>query len=246
MNNATAQAPEAYGLDVGTSRVVSARRQGKEFQFETQLNAFVTIPFSKMTQSILEKESIPHLLHESEILVYGDESERFANLFHRETRRPMLSGVLNPQENQGLTLVREIVKLLTTDHGGGRQKLCFSVPAAPLGAKDTVQAHEAEMKEMLSNLGFEVSSISEGLAVVYGEMANSNYTGIGISCAAGYATCASPTYRCRSSASAFQRPATSSIRAWRRCGRSRPRAYGPSRRSLSISMAHSPMGSTRA
>jgi len=185
MNNATTQAPEAFGLDVGTSRIVSARRQGKEFQFETQLNAFVTIPFSKMTKSVLEKESIPHLLHDSEIVVYGDESERFANLFHCETRRPMLSGVLNPQENEGLTLVREIVKLLTTDHGGGRQKLCFSVPAPPLGAKDTVQAHEGELKDMLSNLGFQVSSIPEGLAVIYGEMASSNYTGIGISCGGG-------------------------------------------------------------
>jgi hypothetical protein len=39
----------AVGLDVGTSRICLAQRVGEEFQYETQLNAFVTIPFSKMT-----------------------------------------------------------------------------------------------------------------------------------------------------------------------------------------------------
>ena len=38
---------------------------------------------------------------------------------------------------------------------------------------------------MLNELGYESRSISEGLAVVYGEMENSNYTGIGISCGGG-------------------------------------------------------------
>ncbi len=50
----------AVGLDVGTSRICLAQRVGEEFQYETQLNAFVTIPFSKMTESVLKKEKVPH------------------------------------------------------------------------------------------------------------------------------------------------------------------------------------------
>ncbi len=98
----------ALGLDVGTSRIVAAQRQDKDIQFDTQLNAFVTIPFSKLTQGVLKKERIPHLVQDSEITVYGDESERFANLFHKETRRPMLRGILNPDETGSLMLVRQI------------------------------------------------------------------------------------------------------------------------------------------
>jgi hypothetical protein len=185
MSTTTKQNASAIGLDVGTSRIVTAQRLDKTTQYQAQLNAFVTLPFSKLTQGVLKKERIPHLVQDSEITVYGDESERFANLFHRETRRPMLRGVLNPEEPTSLRLVREIVTLLTAESPGQGQKLRFSVPAAPLGADQEVNAHEAELKKMLDDLGYESSSISEGLAVVYGEMENSNYTGIGVSCGDG-------------------------------------------------------------
>jgi len=185
MTNTYAQTTSAIGLDVGTSRIVAAYRQDKEVHCETRLNAFVTIPFSKLTESVLKKERIPHLTGDSEITVYGDEAERFANLFHKETRRPMMRGVLNANEASSLLLVREIVKLLTGEEKARGLPLCFSVPAAPLGADQEVKSHEAELAAMLNELGFESRSISEGLAVVYGEMENSNYTGIGISCGGG-------------------------------------------------------------
>jgi hypothetical protein len=175
----------AIGLDVGTSRIVAAQRLDKNTEFQTQLNAFVNIPFTKLTQGVLKKERIPHLVQESGITVYGDESERFANLFHRETRRPMLRGVLNPEETDSLMLVRQIVTLLTGEAGGQGQKLCFSVPAAPLGADQEVNAHEEALTKMLTDLGYQARSVSEGLAVVYGEMESSNYTGIGVSCGGG-------------------------------------------------------------
>jgi len=185
MANTYAQTTTAIGLDVGTSRIVAAHRPDKEVNCETQLNAFVTIPFSKLTESVLKKERIPHLTHDAEITVYGDEAERFANLFHKETRRPMLRGVLNAEEGTSLMLVREIVRLLTGEDKGHGQRLCFSVPSALLGADEEVRSHESQLTAMLNELGYESRSISEGLAVVYGEMESSNYTGIGISCGGG-------------------------------------------------------------
>ena len=182
---ANSQTPSAIGLDVGTSRIVAAQKRDQDIQCQTQLNAFVTIPFSKLTESVLRKERIPYLARESEITVYGDEAERFANLFHRETRRPMLRGVLNSEEGVSLQLVREIVKLLTGEEKGQGQRLYFSVPAALLGADEEVRSHESRLTAMLNELGYDSRSISEGLAVVYGEMESSNYTGIGISCGGG-------------------------------------------------------------
>jgi len=185
MTDTTTQPISALGLDVGTSRIVAAQRQEKDIQFGTQLNAFVTIPFSKLTQGVLKKERIPHLVQDAEITVYGDESERFANLFHKETRRPMLRGTLNPEESDSLTLVRQIVTLLTSEEPVKGQRVCFSVPAAPLGSGEELSEHETALKNMLSKLGYDAHSISEGLAVVYGELESSNYTGIGISCGGG-------------------------------------------------------------
>jgi hypothetical protein len=185
MSDANTQPLSALGLDVGTSRIVAAQRLDKDIQFGTQLNAFVTIPFSKLTQGVLKKEHIPHLVQDGEITVYGDESERFANLFHKETRRPMLRGILNPEESSSLTLVRQIVSLLTNEEPGKGRRLCFSVPAPPLGSGGEINEHEEDLKSMLSKLGYDAHSISEGLAVVYGELEHSNYTGIGISCGGG-------------------------------------------------------------
>jgi hypothetical protein len=179
------QGPRAVGLDVGTSRIVSAQCQDTDILFGTQLNAFTTIPFSKLTEGVLKKERIPYVVQESEITVYGDESERFANLFHTETRRPMRRSILNPDELASSAIVREIVTLVTGEKKGRGQKLCFSIPAAPLGAGEQIVSHQHQLTRMLSDLGYEVRSIPEGLAVVYGEMESSNYTGIGISCGGG-------------------------------------------------------------
>jgi hypothetical protein len=66
-----------------------------------------------------------------------------------------------------------------------RQKLCFTVPAAPLGGEDSLTYHEVTLRQILTDLGYQPASVNEGLAVIYGELESSNYTGIGISCGGG-------------------------------------------------------------
>ena len=174
----------ALGLDVGTSRVCLAQRVGEEFQYETQLNAFVTIPYSKMTENVLRKEKVPHTVNGAEMVVHGNESDRFADLLNIETRRTMDRGVLNPAEPDSLSMLRKIIETLV-DPTKEKQKLCFTVPAAPLGAEENLTYHEATLRQILSEFGYEVKSINEGLAVIYSELESTNYTGIGISCGGG-------------------------------------------------------------
>ncbi|MGI8743018.1 MAG: hypothetical protein ACR2NN_10710 [Bryobacteraceae bacterium] len=189
-------APAALGLDVGTSRICLARNAGGEFQYKTQLNAFVTIPFSKMTESVLKKSDIPHKINGSEIVVHGNESDRFADLLNIETRRTMNRGVLNSSEPDSLAMIRQIIASMLEpkpplesksppESEPPGNKLCFTIPAAPLGAEDNLTYHEATLKQVITELGYQVRSINEGLAVVYAELEESNYTGIGISCGGG-------------------------------------------------------------
>ena len=180
------QNQNAIGLDVGTSRIVAARRLGDEPSFESQLNAFVTVPYSKITISSLVREEVPHTVQPHEIIVHGNESERFAGLLNTEIRRPMNRGVLDPRETGALQTIREILtRMLHAPAGKGRPKVCFTVPAAPLGHEGSLTYHEATLRHLLADLGYDPSSVNEGLAVIYAEMADSNYTGIGISCGAG-------------------------------------------------------------
>jgi hypothetical protein len=175
----------AIGLDIGTSRIVTARKPGDQYEFSTQLNAFLPLPYSKITQGALKKENVPHRIENGEMVVYGDESERFANMFHLETRRPMTKGVLNPGEPAGLSMIRQIVLSLVGESDRKGTRLCFSLPGAPIGSPDDLTYHEATLKTMLTEMGFQVNCVNEGLAVVLAELEDSNYTGIGISCGGG-------------------------------------------------------------
>ena len=68
---------KAVGLDVGTSRIVTARQAEQAFAYESQLNAFVSIPYSRLTESALSRERVPHVVEGTTIMVHGNESERF-------------------------------------------------------------------------------------------------------------------------------------------------------------------------
>jgi hypothetical protein len=117
-------------------------------------------------------------------VVHGNESDRFADLLNVETRRTMDKGLLNPAEPDSLDMLRKITESLLGP-GKERQKLCFTVPAAPIGSEENLTYHEATLHQLFADLGYEVKSINEGLAVVYSELESTNFTGIGISCGGG-------------------------------------------------------------
>ena len=212
-NSNTQNTHGAFSLDVGTSRIVVARSVEKtdgvknlaeksrgvetapaaqdshDIEYESQLNAFVSIPYSKITEGVLQRERIPHTSTSiaNEIIVHGNESEKFAGLLNAEIRRPMSQGVLDPKEPESLRMLREILgsMLGPAEGAGDNRKVCFTVPAAPLGAEGSLTYHEATVRQILSEMGYQPTPINEGLAVIYGDLESSNYTGIGISCGGG-------------------------------------------------------------
>src|SRR5258708_27634159 len=185
MNNAEQEYTQPLGLDIGTSRIVVARNGEKKCHYDAQLNAFLTIPYSKLAESLWKGEDVFHEVQGSDIVVAGDEARKFAEIFHREPRRPMANGVLNPHEPNSLAVIRRIIGKLLGPAAAEGQKVFFSIPA-PTGEGDgSIAYHEASMRQILSELGYAPSPIQEGLAVVFGELAASNFTGIAVSCGSG-------------------------------------------------------------
>lgn len=185
MNNQEQDYTQALGLDVGTSRVVVARAKDKKQTYDVQLNAFLTLPHSKLAESLLQRENVFHQVEGAEIVVAGNDAERFAEVFHVETRRPMAHGVLNPEEPHSLAVVRRIITKLIGRAAAEGQKVFFSVPAQGESLNGAIRYHEASIRQILNELGYEATPIEEGLAVVYGELAGSNFSGVGISCGSG-------------------------------------------------------------
>lgn len=174
--------PAVIGLDVGTSRVVAIREiQGKRTA-RSELNAFLSLPWSGMAEASLRRESIPFLVRQGEIIVIGTESARLADLLGRELRRPMTRGMLNPEEPGSLDLIRAILRTVLEPEQTAGAKVRFSIPSPPLAGESTLTFHEASLRQILADLGYpDAAGINEGVAVVYSELSDSNYTGIGIS-----------------------------------------------------------------
>ena len=176
---------QPIGLDVGTSRIVVARAQGKRYAYEAQLNAFFTLPWSRLAESLLQRESVLHQVKGDEIVVSGNDAERLAEVFHAETRRPMKEGVPNPHEPRATDVIQLLVTKLLGKAGAPGQKVFFSVPAPTGGAEGGIRHHQESIRQMLTELGYEATPVEEGLAVVFGELSASNFSGIGISCGSG-------------------------------------------------------------
>lgn len=182
----TSRGDWAMGLDVGTSRVVLATGTAERSKAVDELNAFITLPFSKLTEKIFKDKKVPYQIDGGTSLqVYGNEAARFAKVFNIEVRRPMSGGTLNPAEDQSLTVLNSIIEHLLGKTPKGAS-LRFSVPGELRGqdSSDLVY-HEAMLKKTLEGMGYNATSINEGLAVVFSELEEENFTGIGISCGGG-------------------------------------------------------------
>jgi hypothetical protein len=169
----------ALGLDIGTSRIVSA--QGPMSQdTQTQLNAFVAVPASDMAENVLKQRDMVYERNCKNIYVYGNDSDFFASFLNTEARRPMQYGLLNPQEEMGQQIIGLIIKRMVPQGRKG-EMLCFSVPGKGQNANGNVVYHEAVLKSLFQSMGYTAKGLNEGQAVVFSELQEENFTGIGIS-----------------------------------------------------------------
>ena len=173
----------ALGLDIGTSRIVLAGGPNGH-KAQTQVNAFVGVPFSKMTEAILQQNKMVYHRNGKELFVFGNDSEKFASFFNAVPRRPMQYGVLNALEPMGQQIIQAIIEAMVP-RARKNELLCFSIPGKGEGTDSNLIYHEAVLKHFLKSLGYEAKAINEGLSVVFAELQNENFTGIGISCGGG-------------------------------------------------------------
>jgi hypothetical protein len=177
---------QPIGLDVGTSKVVAARRGGRDVACTFQLNAFIPVPYSPVTERTIQQQAdIHHFRDGEDILIFGSAAERFANMFNAEARRPMADGLINPKEKQAWPVLERILRSLVPKPQSPNEVLAFSVPAAAPGRESALTYHEATLRKFLQSMGYRATAINEGLAVVFSELEDHNFTGIGVSCGGG-------------------------------------------------------------
>ncbi len=174
------------GLDIGTANLASAI-QDKEgnVTIKIQRNAFIDIESDDYTRNMLTRLNVQYVVVENRMIVVGDAAFELANIFNRETRRPMKDGVLSPRERDALPIEQMLLENLLGPPQRKGEICYFSVPADPIDADFNVIYHKGVFEGILRKLGYTPKTIVEGHAVVFSELAEDDFTGIGISCGGG-------------------------------------------------------------
>jgi hypothetical protein len=174
------------GLDVGTANLASAVQDVEgNVSIKIQRNAFIDIDTDDYTRNMLTKLNVQYVVINGKMVVVGDPAFELANIFNRETRRPMKAGVISPQETEAMPIEKLLLENLLGPPTQPNENCYFSIPADPIDAEFNVVYHKGLFGGMLKKMGFNPKPLLEGHAVVFAELANDDFTGIGISCGGG-------------------------------------------------------------
>jgi len=175
----------ARGIDVGTMNIISAEQDGNETVFVQQRNSFVEIEYSDMAEEMLSRSEVLHIRKDDSVYVVGDDALNFANIFKQETRRPMSHGILSSDESSAIPMIKLILEQVVGEPERPRERLFFSTPADPIDSDLNTLYHQKTLESLLGDMGYDPEPINEGMAVIYSELADSNFTGLGVSFGAG-------------------------------------------------------------
>ncbi|MFH0775230.1 MAG: hypothetical protein V2A53_07070 [bacterium] len=169
------------GVDIGTMFVKCAHKKGDEVIFKSQRNAFFEVEHTDFTKNILDNSKVKYIIKQDKLYVVGDESLQFANMFNKETRRPLSRGVISPTEKEALPMVELLVKSVVGMPNYKGEIVYFSVPGEPLDANFNVLYHMKTIEGFLKALNYMPKSINEGHGIILSELAEEDFTGIGLS-----------------------------------------------------------------
>jgi len=175
----------AKGLDVGTMNIISGRQDDSDTVFVQQRNSFVEIEYSDMAEQMLSRSDVLHIRKDDKVYVVGDDALNFANIFKEETRRPMQQGILSNDEKSAIPMIKLIIEQVAGEPDYSGETIHFSTPADPIDSDLSTLYHQKTCESFLSDMGYDPEPINEGMAVIYSELADNNFTGLGVSFGAG-------------------------------------------------------------
>jgi len=175
------QLQKGKGVDIGTMFVKCAQKENEEIVFRSQRNTFFEVEHTDFTKKILNNSKVKYIIKENKLYVVGDEALEFANMFNKETRRPLSRGVISPTEKEALPIMELLIKSVVGEPTHKGEIVYFSVPGEPLDADFNVIYHIKMIERFLKTLGYTPKSINEGHAIILSELTEEDFTGIGLS-----------------------------------------------------------------
>lgn len=162
---------KAVGNDPGTMFFQTAEFSDDQIKFTTIRNAFIELAKTEDINQVLKQNSFQYVEDDKNVYVIGEDAIRFAQMLPGkiELRRPLQNGVLNPNEEQKMLVLNELVRSTIGTAPDKNSVVCFCVSSPPLDDSPNNVFHERRLKGMFENLGWQTKVIEEGLAVVLSE-----------------------------------------------------------------------------
>jgi hypothetical protein len=174
------------GLDVGTVNLVAAEENDKgEVELRPKRNVFIDVPIDAYTKNMLTRLNVPYVVQGKKMYVLGDHAFELANVLNKNTRRPMADGLISPKEQDALPVMKLLIGSILGQPRIPNEVCFYSVPGDPIDSDLSVAYHRDLFDAVLRALGYKPSHIIEGHAVTFAELAEEDFTGIGISCGGG-------------------------------------------------------------
>lgn len=175
------------GLDIGTVNLVAAEQDGNgEIVIRKQRNCFIDIPIEDTsTKNRLTQLKVPFVVHNKRMYVIGDSAFDLANILNKNLRRPMKDGLISPKEVDAAPIMKLIIESILGKPREEGEPCYYTVPAEPIDSELNVVYHKEVFNAVLSKLGYKPTAIIEGQCIVLAELADEDFTGIGISCGGG-------------------------------------------------------------
>ena len=175
----------AKGLDIGTMNIICAEKDREDIVFTQQRNAFMELDSNDLTKTMLDISKVLYIERKDGISLLGEDAFKFATIFEKEARRPMTHGIISPKEKEAIPIMKLIVGEVLGQPKKQNEVLYISTPANPIDTDMNVLYHKKTMEMLTKGMKYDTHVIDEGLAVIYSELSESNFTGIGISVGAG-------------------------------------------------------------
>jgi len=173
---------KVIALDPGTANLVCAWEQEGSVKVSTLRNCFFEVPNDPFSRKMLDKLNAPEFEVGGKLYLAGNEAFELAKTFKKELRRPMQSGVISAGEADAIPMMTKLIERLLKEAGAQPGDKCaYSLPADPVDQAFDGTFHKSIIEGVLKKNGLEATPVIEGHAVVLAELAEDEFTGIGLS-----------------------------------------------------------------
>lgn len=169
------------GLDIGTSSILSCREEGAETIIKRERDAFIDIEINDFTRKMIEKQGVKFVTLDDKFYIIGEDSFELANILGKTVKRPMMNGIISPKENKALPIIKLIIENVIGKPKVQDELCYYSIPGKASDSDINIAYHKMIMGSILEKIGYKSKSIEEGHAVVFSELADHGFTGLGLS-----------------------------------------------------------------